>query len=192
MIPQGLLVVISAPSGGGKSTVIRHILKEGNPRYRYSISATTRKKRPLESHGVDYWFVDDLTFQQMIEQGALVEYERVHDHWYGTPKKPIEDWLAEGCIVFFDIDVKGAFSIQRHFPDHTLMIFLDPPDRETLLRRLSGRGTESEKEVALRLHRMDMELELGQQFPNHVANIVLKEAITDVKQLIKKRLNGSL
>jgi len=183
-------VVVSSPSGGGKTTVIRKILEEGDRRYRFSISATTRPRRPLEKNGVDYWFVDETTFQHMVCAGELVEYERVHDHWYGTPQKPILKWLKKGCIVFFDIDVNGAVSINNHFPDQTLMIFLDPPDRETLLRRLSGRATESEEEVALRLKRMEMELEMGELFQHHVTNIVLGEAIKGVKQLIEDRLNS--
>ncbi|HOC26391.1 MAG TPA: guanylate kinase, partial [bacterium] len=93
MTHKGLLVVISSPSGGGKSTIIRRIISEGDPRCRYSISATTRAMRPGEKDGIDYWFVDEAAFTEMIRRDELAEYEQVHGHLYGTPVRPIEQWL---------------------------------------------------------------------------------------------------
>lgn len=188
MAQKGLLVVISSPSGGGKSTVIHRILGEGDPRYRYSISATTRAKRPNETNGVDYWFVSEADFTAMISRHELVEHELVHGHLYGTPAAPIEKWLQEGRIVFFDIDVKGAFAIQKRFPQTTLMIFLAPPDLKVLEQRLIGRGTESSPELRKRLTRVAMEMEMGKQFEHTVVNRELEQAIAEVKQLIAGRL----
>ncbi|HNW60643.1 MAG TPA: guanylate kinase [bacterium] len=188
MAHKGLLVVISSPSGGGKSTVIHRILGEGDPRYRYSISATTRAMRPNESHGVDYWFVTPVQFKLMVSEDGLVEYEKVHGHLYGTPVRPLQKWLKEGCIVFFDVDVKGAFSIKARFPRQTLMIFLAPPDLATLEQRLVGRGTEATPEVRTRLSRVPMEMEMGKEFEHTVINRTLDQTVTEVKALIATRL----
>jgi guanylate kinase len=185
---KGLLVVISSPSGGGKSTVIRHILRQGHPNHRYSISATTRAKRPNETDGVDYWFVDAAQFDTMIAAGDLVEYEEVHGHLYGTPVKPLEKWLGEGCIVFFDIDVKGAFSIKQRFPEDTVMIFIAPPDFATLKKRLIGRGTEASDDVRIRLGRVPMEMEQGKLFDYQVVNQDLDKTILEVNTIIAGRL----
>ena len=188
MTHNGLLVVISSPSGGGKSTVIHRILSEGDPRYRYSISVTTRAKRPGETNGVDYWFVTESDFTAMIGRHELVEHERVHGHLYGTPAGPIEQWLKEGRIIFFDIDVKGAFAVQKRFPAQTLMIFLAPPDLKVLEQRLIGRGTESSPELKTRLARVAMEMEMGKQFEFTVVNRDLEQTIAEVKQIIASRL----
>ncbi len=189
MAHKGLLVVISSPSGGGKTTIIRHILREGDPRYRYSVSATTRSMRPNEVDGVDYWFTDTAAFEAMIARGDLVEHERVHGNLYGTPAKPIDAWLKEGCIVFFDIDVKGAFSIQRRFPEETMMIFISPPDMETLRKRLTGRATEASAAVQTRLERVPMEMEMCKKFDYNVINRDLDQTVTAVKQIIARRIS---
>jgi guanylate kinase len=189
MAQKGLLVVISSPSGGGKSTIIRKILSEGDPRYRYSISATTRAKRPNEQDGIDYWFVDESGFEEMIRKDELVEFERVHGHLYGTPVKPIEKWLQEGRIVFFDIDVMGAFAVERRFPQQTLMIFIAPPDLETLKQRLVGRGTEASEAVRIRLQRVPMEMEMAKRFEFTVINRDLSRSVARVKRIIAGRLD---
>ncbi len=188
MANKGLLVVISSPSGGGKSTIIRRIISEGDPRYRYSISATTRAMRCGEKDGVDYWFVDEAEFKKMIGRDELAEYEQVHGHFYGTPIRPIEKWLQEECIVFFDIDVKGAFAIQHLFPAETLMIFIAPPDLETLRQRLIGRGTEASEAVRIRLERVSMEMEMGKAFEFTVINRDLSRSAARVKKIITSRL----
>ena len=123
MALKGLLVVVSSPSGGGKTTVIKNILKDSNESYIYSVSLTTRAKRDGELDGQDYWFVTKSVFEQKIINHELIEYERVHDYYYGTPKKPIEEWLATGKIVLMDIDVKGALSIKKEFNKDSILIF---------------------------------------------------------------------
>ena len=168
--------------------MIQCILSEGDPRYRYSISATTRAKRINETDGVDYWFVDEAGFAGMLERNELVEHEWVHGHLYGTPVKPLERWLAEGCIVFFDIDVKGAFSIKERFPAETLMIFISPPDLKTLQERLIRRGTEASQAVKIRLERVPMEMEMGKHFEYTVVNRDLDQTIVEVKEIISGRL----
>lgn len=185
---RGLLVVISSPSGGGKTSIIRHLLEEGDPRYRYSISATTRPMRTGEQDGVDYHFTTAAEFTAHQEQGELIEAELVHGNWYGTPLRPIQEWLREGCIVFFDIDVKGAFTIQRRFPDETLMIFISPPDMQTLEQRLTGRATENAEVVKTRLERVPMEMEMGSRFTYNLINRDLAATAAQVRALIDARL----
>lgn len=185
---RGLLVVISSPSGGGKTSIIRYLLQEGDPRYRYSISATTRARRPGEEDGLDYWFLSTAEFTERQERGELIEAELVHGNWYGTPLQPIQAWLREGCIVFFDIDVKGAFTIQRRFPDETCMIFISPPDLQTLEQRLTGRATEKADVVKTRLERVPMEMEMGARFTHNLINRDLAATAAQVKMLISARL----
>jgi guanylate kinase len=185
---NALLVVLSSPSGGGKTSVIRRLLESGDPRYQHSVSATTRPRRPGETNGVDYRFVDDREFQTLIEQGGVVEYERVHDWWYGTPKEPLLRWLSEDKIILLDLDVKGAGSIRRHFPEQSLLIFVQPPSLEALQKRLIQQGTETEQQIDRRLQRTAMEMEWGKAFDFIVINDDLDRATNEVKGLIEARL----
>ncbi|MBN2356614.1 guanylate kinase [candidate division KSB1 bacterium] len=185
---QALLAVLSSPSGGGKTSIIHRIIDEGDDRYRLSISATTRKKRDDEKNGRDYWFVTRPQFQRMIERQELLEYENVHSCYYGTPKKPVLDWLAQGKIILFDIDVKGAFTLKRLYPHLAVLIFIQPPDLETLQKRLSGRKSESEEQVRKRLQRAAMEMEYGKAFDHVVLNDSLDRATAEVKAIIQTQL----
>ena len=149
MNQKGLLVIISGPAGSGKGTIVSR-LRELAP-FDFSVSATTRKPRPGEQHGVHYYFVDKADFENKIEQGEMLEYAQYVGNYYGTPKKPVENALAEGKNIILDIEVKGALQIKEKMPE-AIMIYVLPPDYETLLARIRGRGTETEEVIQKRMN----------------------------------------
>ncbi|MGB9886232.1 MAG: guanylate kinase [Moorellales bacterium] len=146
---KGLLLVISGPSGAGKGTVCRE-LRRRIPSLKYSVSATTRPPRPGEQQGVDYFFVDDQEFVRLREEGQLLEWARVHSHYYGTPLAPVLEALAAGQDILLEIDVQGALQVKHRLPE-AVTVFLLPPSYEELRRRLVGRGTENEEQIRHRL-----------------------------------------
>ena len=176
--------MLSAPSGGGKTTVIKRLLSESNPNWVYSISVTTRPQRKGEVNGRDYWFLDQEQFEQKIENGELVEYEKVHDHYYGTPKTPIVEWIKDGKTVFLDIDVFGAKHVKEQFPNDSILIFLKPPSLEVLKKRLTNRKTESSAQIKRRLERLPLEMEQAKHFDFTVVNHDLNETAKQVKECI--------
>jgi len=130
---KGLLVVISAPSGGGKTTVIRRVLALGNGNFRYSISVTTRRLRVGEADGRDYHFLSLKEFNHKKENGEFVEWAEVHGNYYATPRTPIEKWLYKGKTVFLDLDVNGGLKVKNDFNDSALLIFIKPPSVESVM-----------------------------------------------------------
>lgn len=140
---QGKMVVFASPSGGGKSTIIEHLMKQ-RPTFQFSVSSTTRPPRDGEIHGVHYDFLTDEKFRQLIEEGDFLEFEDVHGKLYGTRLSKTRQLLSENRDIIFDVDVLGALSIQRAFPN-ALLIYIDVPSREELRRRLENRGTDSRK-----------------------------------------------
>lgn len=187
---RGLLVAISSPSGGGKTTIIRRLLSENTNKYAYSVSMTTRPKRPNEVDGQDYWFVDEAQFKAQIAAGALIEFEQVHGHYYGTPKAPLEKMLDAGQIVLMDIDVYGAFSIRKFFPHQSLLIFLKPPDLEVLKKRLLGRNTEKPELVEIRLRRVAAEMALAEKFDHVVVNDEIESTVAQIRGLMQARVQA--
>lgn len=187
MAANGLLVVISAPSGGGKSTVIRRLLERGDSRFSYSTSMTTRPRRENEVDGKDYIFVSEDEFSRRIENGDFVEWAIVHDHYYGTPKESIERMLAEGRTVLLDIDVQGGLELKRHYKDRAFLIFIMPPNLQALEQRLRNRNTESEEEVSRRLAAVPREIEYAAQYDKIVVNENLEETVSRVMELIDKK-----
>ncbi|MCK9211721.1 MAG: guanylate kinase [Ignavibacteriaceae bacterium] len=187
---DGNIIVISAPSGTGKTTIIRSILKI-LPDVVYSISATTREKRPSEHDGVDYFFIDEETFQQKINDHEFVEWEKVYDYFYGTPKSFVEKVISEGKSILLEVDVKGALSIKKVYPD-AIMIYLLPPSLEELEKRLKERKTESEKDFQKRIERAKMELSLKGKFDYFIVNNNLNTAILELKELIEKITNEEI
>jgi len=179
-----LAVVISSPSGGGKTTVIRKLLQKKDRPYVYSVSMTTRQPRRGEKDGRDYWFVSKENFKQLIKDGELVEYARVHDHFYGTLKKPLQEWLNEGKIILMDLDVFGAEAIKKYFADQSLLIFLKPPDLEVLKKRLIQRSTEGKEEIEKRLSRVDLEMSYIDKFDVVVVNDDLEETVNKVDEIL--------
>jgi len=179
---NGKLFAFSAPSGAGKTTIVRSILKDF-PEFVFSVSATTRKKRNEEINGKDYFFLTEEEFKKKIEANEFVEWERFFDYYYGTLKSFVEDNLKNGKSVVFEIDVKGALSIKRLYPD-AVLIFIAPPSLEDLIERLKNRQTETEEDFKKRIERAEMELSLKNEFDYYVVNQFLDTAIEEVKKII--------
>ncbi len=177
------LLVISAPSGSGKTTIARAILAR-HPELQFSVSATTRARRPNEIDGKDYFFLTPDAFKAKVAAGLLVEWEEIYGNYYGTLKSEIDRALAAGRPMIFDIDVKGALSIRREYPSQTLLIFVRPPSTEILLQRLKDRKTENPETIRKRLERVPMELEAGKEFDVTIVNDRLERAIEEVDLVV--------
>ena len=161
-------LVLAAPSGTGKTTLARRLV-DGSEEYVFSVSATTRNPREGEKNGIDYHFVDRASFEAMVERGELAEWAEVHGQLYGTPRQEIEAAAARGEHVVLDIDVQGARRLRQSVPS-TKLVFILPPSIEILMSRLTRRGTEKPKEVALRLKSALEELQAAQEFDYVVVN----------------------
>jgi guanylate kinase len=159
VLQPGLLLVLSAPSGAGKTTLAHRLLKE-TPEAVFSISVTTRRPRGKEREGVDYHFVDVATFQQKIERGEFVEWAEVHSHFYGSLQSTVDEARARKSVAIFDIDVQGGQAIKRKHPD-TVTIFVLPPSMEELERRLRDRQTDSDETIRRRMLAARSEMERG-------------------------------
>ncbi|OYQ47195.1 guanylate kinase [Flavobacterium aurantiibacter] len=182
---KGKLLVFSAPSGSGKTTIVRYLLSQKELNLDFSISATSRPKRGNEIDGQDYYFLSAEAFQQKIAEDAFVEYEEVYkDNFYGTLKSELERIWSSGKHVIFDIDVVGGLSIKQQFPDRTLAVFVSPPSVEELERRLRNRQTESEEKIAMRLAKATRELEAAKDFDVVLKNYDLEYAKTDAYRLV--------
>lgn len=183
---RGHLIVVSAPSGSGKTTIVKAILAK-HPSMLFSVSATTRPKRETETDGKDYFFLPRTEFERRIQAGELVEWEEIYGNLYGTLKSEVDKVLKSGHSMLFDIDVKGGLSIKRHYPDDSLLIFIQPPSVEVLEARLRNRKTEDEETFKRRMARVTMELNMASQFHHQVVNDDLETAIRDVERLILAR-----
>jgi guanylate kinase len=181
--PQGKLVVISAPSGTGKSTICKR-LRADNPDVAVSISYTTRSPRGQEVDGKDYHFVDDATFDRMIAEGRFLEWAQVHSKRYGSGKQDVQSLLDQGKDVLFDIDVQGGLQIIDAVTD-AVLVFLLPPSIEELARRLQDRRTESAEQMSKRMRTAVWELEQGWKYSHHVINDSLDEAVARVDTIRK-------
>lgn len=177
------LIVLSSPSGGGKSTVAKYIL-EIFSQVRFSVSATTRSMRSGEIDGVHYHFLKRDEFTDKINKGELIEYEEIFGNYYGTLRSEIENALNRDSIVLFDVDVKGAMSIHSAYPDESLLIFIAPPDEAALETRLRNRGTETEEQLAIRLARTKMEITYSNQFDYVVVNNILDDTFKKVSSIL--------
>ena len=185
------LIVLSAPSGGGKTTVARHLFTIF-PQLRFSVSATTRHIRPGEVHGKDYYFLSRSEFEQRISEGDLLEYEEIFGNLYGTLRSVVQQTLDNGYIMVFDVDVKGALSLRKAFPDDTVLIFITPPDMEELEKRLRSRKTESDEQIRLRLERAAMEMDMKSQFDIVIVNDVLDETLHIAENYMRNILEPTL
>jgi len=177
---KGHLIVVSGPSGVGKTTLIERVLKEDGNIF-FSVSYTTREKRQNEVHGKDYYFTDEATFRQMIADNGFLEWEPVHGYLYGTPIKEISRSISEGHDVILDIDVKGALKVREKCPSACL-IFLEPPSVDELKRRLELRG---EKEIEKRMERVREEMATKPLFTYAVKNDKLQEAYQRFQSIIR-------
>ena len=183
MNQKGLLVIISGPAGSGKGTIVSR-LRELAP-FDFSVSATTRSPRPGEQHGVHYYFVDKADFENKIKEGEMLEYAQYVGNYYGTPRKPVEDALSAGKNIILDIEVKGALQIKEKMPE-AIMIYVLPPDYETLLARIRGRGTETEEVIQKRMTEAKTEIKTFPKYDYVVINREngIDEAAHDVLSIL--------
>ena len=186
---EGKLFVFSAPSGSGKTTLVQHLLAQELP-LGFSISATSRAPRGAEIDGSDYYFLSLADFQKKISTNDFIEYEEVYSGvFYGTLKSELKRLWALGKHVLFDIDVKGGLRIKEQYPDQTLALFIQPPSKEALEKRLIGRGTEDEEAIKIRLDRAEEELSFANQFDTIIINDELEIAKKQVVQKVKQFMN---
>jgi guanylate kinase len=188
---QGKLIVISAPSGCGKTTIAKAVLAK-NPEMLFSVSATTRLIRSGEVYGKDYFFLTTPEFEERIRIGDLVEWENIYDNYYGTLKSEINRALQQGHVMLFDVDVKGALSIRQNFPNDSVLIFIKPPSFEVLKSRLENRNTENSETLKKRLDRVPMELTQGSKFDFQIVNDDLQKAINEVNAIVKKYITSRI
>ena len=190
---QGLLIVLAAPSGTGKSTICRELIKK-NKNWNFSVSVTTRNPRDGEVDEKDYKFISNSEFEHFVKFGDFIEWEIVHGNKYGTLWSTIEDALDTKKVMILDIDVKGAMSIYEEYPDETILIFIEPPglniveQKEALNERLVKRGNEQELAIKHRLKRFETEMEFKEKFNYHFVNENLKTTIDKVEKLIKRNI----
>lgn len=186
---RGRIVVVAAPSGAGKTSIAKELLHR-HPSLRFSVSATTRSQRPGEADGRDYFFLERGDFERRVEAGAFVEWETIYGNLYGTLKSEVDAALAQGRDLLFDVDVKGALSIKRAYPEACL-IFIRPPSVEVLEQRLRARLTEDAEALRRRLDRVPMELDQARSFDHQVVNDVLARAIEEVDAIVQHHLQQS-
>ena len=186
MSKKGKLIVFSAPSGSGKTTIVRHLLGKEDLNLEFLISAATREARGEEVNGKDYYFMSLSDFKSHIKKEDFVEWEEVYrDNFYGTLKSEVERIWAKGKNVIFDIDVAGGLRIKHKFPEETLAVFVKPPSVDELKRRLKERSTESEDKINMRIAKASVELATAPQFDVIIKNYDLEIALEEAYQLVK-------
>lgn len=186
---KGKLFVFSAPSGSGKTTIVRHLLAQEKFNLAFSISATSRAPRETEINGEDYYFISLSDFKNKIKNEEFLEWEEVYrDNFYGTLKSEIERIWALNKHVIFDIDVVGGLSIKKQFPDETLCVFVKPPSIEELKNRLKKRSTETEDKINMRIAKASVELATAPQFDKIIKNYNLEVALKETEELVNNFL----
>lgn len=186
---KGKIIIVSAPSGTGKSTIIKWLMEHKELRLSLSVSCTSRQPRPGEADGVHYHFITDDEFRRRIAAGEFLEYEEVYGGTlYGTLKQSVEDVLDAGRNIVFDVDVKGGCNIKEYYGDRALSLFIVPPSIESLRQRLEGRGTETPEKIDMRIARAEMELGYAPRFDRNVVNDDLPTAEHDIKVIIEEFL----
>lgn len=186
----GKLIVFSAPSGSGKTTIVRHLLKQEDLNLEFSISATSRQPRAYEVDGKDYYFISLRDFKNHIKNDDFLEWEEVYrDNFYGTLKTEVERIWSMGKNVIFDIDVVGGLRIKRKFPDQTLAVFVKPPSVDELKIRLKKRKTETEDRINMRIAKASVELATAPQFDYIIKNYDLEEALQQSEEVVKAFLS---
>lgn len=183
---KGKLIVFSAPSGSGKTTIVRHLLEQADLNLDFSISCTSREPRTGEEDGKDYYFISLEDFKKHIKNDDFLEWEEVYrDNFYGTLKAEVERIWAKGKNVIFDIDVAGGLRIKRKFPEETLAVFVKPPSIDELKIRLKKRSTESEDKINMRIAKASVELATAPQFDVIIKNYDLDTAKAEASQLVR-------
>ena len=180
------LIIISSPSGGGKSTICKK-LKEKKPELEYSVSTTTRLPRQGEKNGEEYFFVSKNEFENMIKKNAFLEWAEVHGNYYGTSRKNIENCIKLGKTCILDIDVQGAMQVQKKYPD-ALFIFLMPPSIKELENRLIKRGTDNKEAVKIRLNNAANEMECKKYYDYTIINNKIEDTVNKIVEILNKNL----
>lgn len=189
---EGKLIVFSAPSGSGKTTIVQHLLKQEELNLGFSISATSRKPRPGEVDGKDYYFMSLKEFKKHIKNGDFLEWEEVYrDNFYGTLKSEVERIWDMGKHVVFDIDVVGGLDIKKIYPERTLAVFVQPPSIEELKIRLKKRKTETEERINMRVAKASIEMATAPQFDFTILNNNREEALKEAYKLVEDFLSNS-
>lgn len=181
----GKVIIFSAPSGAGKSTVVGHLLKL-HPEFEFSISATSRSPRGSEKDGVEYYFISAERFRELIAQDAFVEHEEVYqDRFYGTLKSEVERIWAKGHVIIFDVDVKGGVNLKKYFGEQALSVLILPPSLEILEQRLRGRATDSEEAIRERLAKSASEIEFAKgRFDKEIVNDKLEDTFACAEEIV--------
>lgn len=178
---RGILYIVSAPSGAGKTTLCKQIVTSISGVW-HSISATTRKPRPGEEHGREYFFLEEQAFHDMVTRDEFLEYAHVYSHWYGTPRGPLMDKIQQGVDVLLEIDVQGALQIKKQFVD-AVSIFILPPSMEILRARLQGRASDSEEEILRRLRKVKDEVWCVREYSYIVRNDDLGQSLRELQSI---------
>jgi guanylate kinase len=184
---KGLLIILSGPSGVGKGTIRQKVMEDGALNLWYSVSLTTRKQRPGEMNGREYWFVSEKEFEENLAKGNLLEHAAFCEHHYGTPKDKEEEMREKGVNVFLEIDVKGAKQVMDKCPE-AISIFLLPPSFNELESRIRGRSTENEKAIEERLARAKSEIQLAKNYKYQVVNDSIERASLEIEGIIQKEI----
>lgn len=182
---RGKLIVFSAPSGSGKTTIVQHLLKQVDFNLAFSVSCTSREPRENEKNGENYYFISLKEFKQHIKNGDFLEWEEVYrDNFYGTLKSEVDRLWDQGKNVIFDIDVAGGLRIKRKFPEQTLAVFVKPPSIDELKIRLKKRKTENDDRINMRIAKASVELATAPQFDHIIKNYNLDTALKDAHDLV--------
>jgi len=185
---QNKIIIITAPSGAGKTSITRYLLNK-YPQLAFSISAATRPKRDYETDGVDYYFLTTEDFKQKIQQGEFAEWEMVYEgKYYGTLKAELQRIWNNHQYPLLDIDVKGAIHVQQQYPDTSLTIFIEPPSVEELKRRLESRGTETAESLQARVNKASYEISFKDHFNKTIVNDNLEKACTEADEIVREFL----
>ncbi|WP_321347156.1 guanylate kinase [uncultured Draconibacterium sp.] len=185
---KGKLIIFSAPSGAGKTTIVKHLLQQGFD-LEFSISATSREPRHTETHGKDYYFLSGEEFLAKVENDEFLEWEEVYKGTsYGTLKSEVERIREQGKNVVFDVDVVGGLNIKKYYGDEALAVFVQPPSVEELRNRLVSRSTDSEDKIAMRVAKAEHELSFAKQFDVVIINDKLEDAFVEAERIISEFL----
>ena len=192
MAPSGnKIIIIAAPSGAGKTSIVKYLLKQMPEQLAFSISCTTRSPRTGETDGVEYYFTSVEDFENKISKGELAEWEMVYfGKYYGTPVSELERIWEMGKTPLLDIDVKGGLNVRKRFPDRSLALFIQPPSLEELSRRLHARGTETPESLDARINKATYEMSYKGEFDHIILNADLDQACAETEQLVRNFLQA--
>lgn len=183
--PAHKIIIVTAPSGAGKTSITRHLLQKFPDKILFSISAATREARTNEKEGMDYYFISQEKFKQKIQQEEFIEWEMVYEgKYYGTLKSELNRIWEQDKIPLLDIDVKGAIHVQQQFPDSTLSLFIEPPTIDELKRRLNYRGTEDDESLQARINKAAYELSFKHSFHQVILNLDLQQARNEAEKKV--------